>query len=152
MAENLGKPEQVFHCRQCGKCCYGRGGIVLMPKDIQRLAAFLHITCAELLGRHTEEIAGKPRLKTGADHFCLFYAAQSGCLVHPARPDVCRAWPFFRGNLLDRHSFALAREDCPGINAASDFEDFRACGITYMEDENLFTSDANGPNALKRPG
>ena len=35
--------ETVFQCRMCGHCCEGRGGIVVSPADLTRLAAFLDL-------------------------------------------------------------------------------------------------------------
>ena len=108
-------PARLFACQRCGHCCQGRGGIVLGPRDLPRLAAHLGLTAEECLARHTEILGGKPMLLSGEDGFCEFYRKDQGCAIHEARPDVCRAWPYFRGNLVDPVSFDMARADCPGI-------------------------------------
>ena len=33
--------DTVFNCRMCGHCCEGRGGIVVSPTDLARLAAHM---------------------------------------------------------------------------------------------------------------
>lgn len=73
--------------------------------------------------------------------FCLFFEAGKGCAVHPARPDVCRAWPFFRGNLVDGVSFDMAKEDCPGIRREASHEDFAREGFRYLNDYKLRARD-----------
>ena len=65
------------------------------------------------------------------------------CQVHAGKPDICRAWPFFRGNLVDAESFAMARSFCPGINSQISHEEFVRAGLTYLRKENLLAHDAS---------
>lgn len=132
---------ETFSCTRCGKCCEGRGGIVVGPHDLPRLCAYFGLPADEVLARYTENIGGKPVLKCGEDGFCLFFEAGKGCAVHPARPDVCRAWPFFRGNLVDRVSFDMAKEDCPGIRREAPHEAFAREGFRYLNDYKLRAHD-----------
>lgn len=122
----------VFVCKKCGQCCEGRGGIVLSDKDIARLASFLGISGNRLVKEYAEISGGKLKIKTGLDGFCVFFEAGKGCAAHDGKPDVCRAWPFFRGNLEDRASFEMAREYCPGIGRSVEFEKFVARGLDYL--------------------
>ena len=46
-----------FSCRRCGHCCSGRGGIVVGPRDLLRLADFFRMSAEEFLERHTENIS-----------------------------------------------------------------------------------------------
>lgn len=138
----------VFDCRMCGHCCEGRGGIVLGGRDIARLAHFLGQTEADFCENSCEEMHGKLMLATGADGYCLFFRQGSGCVVHDAKPDVCRAWPFFRGNLEDSHSLALAADFCPGINPEVSFEEFAEAGRRYLL-ENGLASETGPANALR---
>ncbi len=132
---------RTFSCRRCGKCCEGRGGIVVASRDLPRLCAHLRLPAAEVLARYTEIMGGKPVLRCGEDGFCLFFKAGAGCSIHPARPAVCRAWPFFRGNLVDEVSFVMAREDCPGISRAVDHATFIREGMRYLEEYRLKMHD-----------
>ena len=120
----------AFTCQRCGHCCEGVGGIVLSAFDIERLGDHLSLDRNTLLERFTEHVGGRHRLVTGTDDYCIFYAV--GCMVHPARPDVCRAWPYFRGNIIDADSHAMAAEDCPGINGQAPHAEFARQGRDYL--------------------
>ena len=51
----------AFSCRMCGKCCEGRGGIVVGPRDLPRLGAHFGLPAEEVLARYTEIWAASPR-------------------------------------------------------------------------------------------
>lgn len=139
----------VFDCMMCGHCCSGRGGILLTARDRERLAAHLGLGVDEMLERYAEDEGRLPGIVTGADGYCVFYAQGTGCTVHPARPDVCRAWPFFRGNLLDESAFAMAREDCKGIAEGAEHAEFVRQGLAYLRANGLLHAGDDAPNALK---
>lgn len=140
--------DDVFQCARCGVCCQGVGGIVLAEKDIARLAEHLSMHRGTFLEIWTELRGRLPSLRAGDDGYCVFFAAGQGCTVHPARPDVCRAWPFFRGNLEDASSFEMAREDCQGILTAP-HQQFREAGLAYLESHGLAAASDDAPNALR---
>lgn len=127
----------VFKCKKCGQCCEGRGGIVLSPADLSRLAAFLG-SGEDVVRREYAEVSnGKLKIRIGTDGKCVFFREGQGCIVHEGKPDICRAWPFFRGNLLDPVSFALAREFCPGIGRDVTFLEFSQAGRDWIACEKL---------------
>lgn len=129
--------EKSFSCKRCGHCCFGRGGIVVGQRDLPRLLAYFKMEKEDFLARYTELFDGKPTLITGSDGFCYFFKEGAGCTIHEARPDVCRAWPYFRGNLIDELSFAMAKEDCPGIVKTISHAVFAHDGYAYLEDNQL---------------
>lgn len=131
----------LFSCRMCGHCCHGSGGIVVGPSDLPRLSAYLQVSDADFLARHTESRNGKPMIKTGDDGYCIFFHTEKGCAIHPARPDVCRAWPYFRGNLIDSISFGMAREDCPGIERHASHAAFAREGFAYLHSHGILACD-----------
>lgn len=145
---------QVFECKMCGRCCEGRGGIVLSAKDLARIAEHTGLSQAEFSARYAEPRGGKLVIRTGADGFCIFFKAGAGCTAHPGRPDICRAWPFFKGNLVDEVSLEMAASDCPGINIQAGFAEFRRQGLEYLEDNELMADadDKSAANALKVKG
>lgn len=134
--------DKVFECHKCGHCCEGRGGIVLSPKDLARLAEFLQITPEDAANSYGEVVNGKLRLQAGEDGNCIFLSPGNGCAVHEGKPDICRAWPFFRGNLEDPASLAMAKDFCPGINPDISFQNFVKEGIKQLVAEGLPASDA----------
>ncbi len=139
--------EQAFSCKMCGHCCQGEGGIVMTGKDRKRLAEHLGITVDELVEKYTQERGGKLHLISGDDEFCIFFS--EGCSVHPGRPDICRAWPFFRGNLVDETSWEMIQDYCPGVNPKVGHKEFVRQGKQYLRDEDLLRYDPDtSPNAL----
>jgi len=140
-------PANVFTCRRCGQCCQGIGGIVLAARDIERLCRHLGLDRETLLSRYAEQVADRPRLVSRKDGYCVFY--QGGCGIYEARPDVCRAWPFFQANLVDPGSFAMAREDCLGIDRETSHEEFASQGKAFLERQGLMNRNGDdGPRAL----
>lgn len=131
----------LFSCRMCGHCCHGTGGIVVGPRDLPRLSAHFQLSDSDFLASHTEIRDNKPMLKTGDDGYCAFFRAGTGCAIHYARPNVCRAWPYFRGNLIDDISFAMAREDCPGIKPHAPHATFAREGFEYLRQNDLLAHD-----------
>jgi len=133
----------------CGNCCRGQGGIVTSEPEQKRIADFLSLSLEEFLNFYTESRNGKRCIKTREDECCIFFHQGEGCQIHSVKPDVCRAWPFFRGNLLDELSLELAKDYCPGINPDAAHEDFVREGIAYLERHGLCGGRAAGAaNAL----
>lgn len=132
----------AFICRMCGVCCEGRGGIVLSEKDLVRLADHMGNSVEDFLAGAAEVMSGKPVLKVGEDGFCLYYEQGLGCAVHEARPDVCRAWPYFTGNLDHESSWRMAAGDCRGINEAAGHEAFAREGAAYRLEHDLVRDSA----------
>ncbi len=139
----------VFDCKMCGHCCEGKGGIILAPRDLTRIAAFMGCSEDEFARDYAEKRNGKLVIRTGPDGYCVFFRQGVGCGVHAGKPDVCRAWPFFRGNLVDEVSLDLARDYCPGIGRVG-FAEFREEGLAYLRGQGLYAEDTeSSPNALK---
>ncbi|THB62829.1 MAG: YkgJ family cysteine cluster protein [Desulfovibrio sp.] len=140
---------QAFSCTCCGECCRGKGGIVLDERDQERLSAHMGMTVSEFLDRYTETRGYKPHLRVGDDEYCVFHHNEL-CSVHEARPDICRAWPFFRGNLVDAVSWELAQDYCPGLNSRVSHKEFTRQGATYLRDNDLASrSGPDRPEALR---
>lgn len=146
MPENTTRPEAVltptrqgaaFDCRLCGHCCKGKGGIVVSDKDRERLCAHLACSPEEFESRYGQRRNGKLFIRSHETGYCLFFRASAGCGVHEAKPDICRAWPYFRGNLVDSESLELAKDFCPGIPPGQTHADFVDEGVAYLERERL---------------
>ncbi len=131
----------VFDCNMCGQCCEGKGGIVVSPFDLKRICEHLAISTLQFTKLYACMENNKLKVRTGEDNFCIFFKHQAGCTIHKARPNICRAWPFFRGNMLDSESFYLAKDYCPGISASSTHEEFVTQGRIYLKENNLHASD-----------
>ncbi len=141
-----------FDCTRCGICCTGENGIVVdNSKDLPRLLDFFNIDIEELDQKYTKIHNNKRVLRSGDDKNCLFFDRSSGCKIHEARPDICRAWPYFRGNMLDSVSLEMAKSDCKGLLTKSRRENFKNEGIAYLLEHQLLKNvdDTSAANALK---
>lgn len=128
---------EAFDCKRCGHCCHGEGGIVMTPADRERLAAHLGLGVDEMVARYAETAGSKIRLRARGDGYCVFFEQGRGCGVHPGRPDICRAWPYFRGNLVDESSWEMIQTDCPGVDGDAGHEAFVQEGVDYLHANNL---------------
>lgn len=135
--------DDIFSCRKCGQCCEGQGGIVVGPDDLLRLAAALALSPEETTARYGEYNGGKLKIRNGNDGRCIFFRDGEGCAVHDGKPAVCRAWPFFRGNIEDPASLALAKDYCPGIASGVQHETFAQAGRAYLREQGLCAHDAS---------
>ncbi len=146
----LEKIKRVFECKMCGECCRGSGGIIVGPEEIERISSFLRITPEEFKKTYlVKEGKGKYSISCGKDGYCVFFSQTKGCRIHHVKPDICRAWPFFKGNLLDEVSLEMAKRSCPGIRREVSLDEFRAIGIEFLRSHSLIKKETYSPNALK---
>ncbi|MDR2350950.1 MAG: YkgJ family cysteine cluster protein [Deltaproteobacteria bacterium] len=144
-----------FACRKCGDCCRGEGGVYLDGEGADRVAGLLGVGLDRLLAENFLEEAepglflaktGESDCSDGEDkcfpatpgtpgrgktRVCVFLE-ENRCLIHAAKPPICRAWPFLLGLLRDEGSFLEARESCPGLSEIThrDFlEEFGKSGL-----------------------
>lgn len=129
-----------FSCKMCGHCCHGSGGIIVGTKDLSRLLEYFKMDKESFLNKYTENFNNKPCLIVNEEKYCYFFEKDKGCVIHEARPDVCRAWPYFRGNLVDEISLEMAKTDCAGIKNVS-HPVFAHDGYAYLIDNNLLGDD-----------
>lgn len=142
----------IFECKKCGHCCEGIGGIILSGFDIVRLAKYLNVAAEKFVENYAEKHGLKTRL-ISVDGKCVFFKRDSGCSVHEAKPDICRAWPYFKGNMEDGISLQMAKEYCPGIYSECSFDEFKEAGKKYfLENGFLKKLDKVSAESLKTEG
>ncbi len=107
-----------FECTQCGKCCGGEPGTVLVsPAEVQRLADSLGISLQEFSDKYTRTLpSGRLSLRERSNYDCVFFKRGQGCTVYPERPKQCRTWPFWRGNLASQAHWQDSARECPGMD------------------------------------
>lgn len=127
----------AFECTMCGHCCEGKGGIVVSKKDLYRLCSHLHLDADEFERQWGERHGDKLHVRAGEKGVCVFFIDGAGCGVHEAKPDICRAWPYFRGNLVDSESHNLAKDFCPGISRECAHTEFVRQGVSCLIQEGL---------------
>ena len=99
--------------------------------------AGLDVLVQDFLAQAVQLVSGKYRIKSRADGYCLYFQEGKGCGVHPARPDICRAWPFFRGNLIAAISWEMAQDFCPGIDPGVPHAEFARQGLAYLRKQGI---------------
>lgn len=107
-------------CQGClSVCCHGMGqSIILDPYDIWRLTTKLNTTFDKLLENHLElhMVDGVilPNLKmTEEKEQCTFLNENSRCMIHQARPGMCRLFPLGRYWEDDTHfKYILQKNQC----------------------------------------
>jgi Fe-S-cluster containining protein len=126
---------RVFHCRQCGDCCSGRGGIYVRPDEVEAMAALVELSVEEFYRRFVEASALGPRLTVAANGFCVFQLEGNLCRVHPVKPFICRQWPFLPALLVDADELEQAKTACRGINQACTHVDFVEAALSQGSPE-----------------
>lgn len=112
----------------------GEGGIVLSPKDLKRLYEGLNLEKQAFLDAYGVFRNGKWQVRTGEDGNCIFFRAGQSCTVHAIKPDVCRAWPFFRGNMADAEKPPSGQGVLPRYTPCATHEEFVEEGQSYLEE------------------
>lgn len=92
------------------------------------MADFLKIRVAEFYQRYARRLRGKWSLnetRTPHGHDCVFLSrderGRAMCDIYPVRPQQCRTWPFWAGNLASREDWDRAAQRCPGMNQGKFF-------------------------------
>lgn len=96
----------------------------MTQEEIERIAGHLQMPSEAFLMKYGEERHGRFYIKTGANHYCIFYDEEKSCLIHPVKPRRCELWPFYPAIVRDKANWELAREACPGISSECSFEEF----------------------------
>jgi Fe-S-cluster containining protein len=113
-----------FSCTQCGNCCSGPEGYVLVSdEEAASLARRMNLTVPEFLERYTREtVEGRSLTErltaNGLD--CVFLDRESHpgravCSVYEDRPAQCRTWPFWESLIRSRAHWENGKRTCPGI-------------------------------------
>lgn len=113
----------AFECQpDCGKCCDEPGGIVyLSTSDAQRLAQHHGLDFKEWLFRDcTTTLDGRFILNSRPeDEICIYLDQEKRCSVYDARPNQCRAFPWWQENLRSDRTWKETCELCPGLTVES---------------------------------
>jgi len=137
----LMKFQEHFQCHRCGGCCETAPVLDLNHYDIERIADYLKISINRMLEKYTmalpkERINALPYLfpVRGIKETlpCMFYDKKvKGCGIYPARPLVCRAFPFLETNTIYSDPEIFNSAGCTAVEEyfdqiKKDFENKRA--------------------------
>lgn len=109
-----------FACARCGNCCTGKGSVVVVTdREVEALARVTGTTPAAFRDEHTRVSMEDTVLLDREDGSCewLDRAADgtTSCRVQGAKPDQCRAYPFWPRVLKSRSAWDAEGEKCRGI-------------------------------------
>ena len=104
-------------CKGCSDCCRGmEHTITLNPLDVFRLKQELGMDFNGILARAAELVTVEgillPILKMNEKDQCVFLNEQGRCMIHTARPDICRLFPLGRYYKDRRHYYILQVNEC----------------------------------------
>ncbi len=106
----------VFKCQRCGWCCEHCDPVNLEKSDIIALSEYLKKPLKTIVRKYTRihETAKITSFKKTAP--CKFYnPITKTCRIYPARPIVCRSWPFLSGSVdVDLKASVDVPMECPG--------------------------------------
>jgi Fe-S-cluster containining protein len=120
-----------FECVQCGACCSGPGeGYIWVTKaEIQIIADHLKMSPEQFEGKYLKRVGLRTTI---TEHLetkdCIFLERDkegTRCVIYSVRPNQCRTWPFWAGNLTSPSAWNRAALKCPGVN----------CGRRYSFEE-----------------
>jgi len=114
-----------FTCTQCGNCCSGPPGHVMISRDeIALLAQSLKLTVEDTISQYCiwigDELSLRERRNPQGQFDCIFLDTHPGgkrtCSIYNVRPEQCRTWPFWEGNLASRENWERSAIRCHGMN------------------------------------
>jgi Fe-S-cluster containining protein len=111
-----------FECMQCGACCAGpsTGYIWVTREEIKLIADFLKMPERQLRQKYLKRAGLRTTIiEERSTRDCIFLKKEAGkkvCMIYPVRPNQCRTWPFWPGNLKSPGTWNETAQKCPGIN------------------------------------
>jgi Fe-S-cluster containining protein len=104
-----------FECQPgCTECCTQRGFVYLTEADVERAAAFLHMTPGAFEQKYVFRSKHLRRLRISQQTRC-FFLRDGGCAIHPAKPTQCRLFPYWPELLESKSEWKKTAQYCPGI-------------------------------------
>jgi len=105
-----------FKCEGCGWCCTHCDPVTLTASDVVTISDYLkkplHVVSRKYT--HIHKKTHQPSIKK--TNPCGFYDVNSRtCKIYPARPLVCRSWPFMSGDYgVNDEQVVGVPVECPG--------------------------------------
>jgi len=113
------KPQDLFDCQNCGKCCKGYGGTYVTDSEIEAIRRFLGLDRESFIRFYCQISGGRLLIAQAQSGYCIFW--DQLCTIHPVKPHMCRKWPFIESILVDAGNWQSMAASCPGMR--TDFTD-----------------------------
>lgn len=122
-----------FECTQCGLCCTGEAGQVLVnQQEIEQIKRVTGWLSEEFL----RDVPDGKSLIERDNGDCIFFEERR-CLIHSIKPTQCRTYPFWVRNLRSEAAWQKASEDCEGIGRGKQYSKEEILTILGEEIERL---------------
>jgi Fe-S-cluster containining protein len=83
-------------------------------EEIEELAQYRGEKIQEFSKKFVRRVGQRYSLVERPGGDCVFWDAQEGCTVYPARPVQCQTWPFWPENVETPEDWKHTTEVCPG--------------------------------------
>lgn len=118
----------TFTCvgTSCGDCCsgrWGRGYVWLTIDEMQAIAQHLGLPFDDFTRRYVRRVGDRFSLTERLNLDCVFYTEGKGCGVYEARPQTCRAYPFWPRVMRSNETWQAEGAHCPGIGQGEHVDD-----------------------------
>ena len=107
-----------FKCEHCGNCCTGKGVVFMTEREIGKISVYLHLSPFTFREQFLSIFNNRPILKNKINGECIFHK-NNRCSIHEAKPDQCKAWPFWSTLLKYPKNFQYAKGYCEGLKKMS---------------------------------
>jgi Fe-S-cluster containining protein len=103
-------------------------------EEIRAIADYLGRPDGKLERSEVRRVALRHSLTEKPNGDCIFLVRENGktsCAIHEVRPQQCRTWPFWEGNLKTPHDWNTASKNCPGMGRGQhySFEEIEAARL-----------------------
>ena len=118
------------------------GLVYVHPEEIELMAKHLGMDVRDFWLKFEVQYdpsSQQPVLEAKNNLGCPLLNGDLGCRVHPVKPAQCRSFPFWPDLIDDAQAWAVASEDCPGMDA-EDGRLYSAEEIRTIRDRGLSTS------------
>lgn len=118
------------------------------------MAEILGVKLNQFLAKYTHRKDGELRLNERLDHACAMLSSDNAyCMVHAARPQQCRTYPFWDEILVNEFVWVLEQRTCPGINKGRIYTEQEILKINRDEEqasgyENIPGNQTNGKTSF----
>jgi len=104
-----------FECTQCGACCTGAPGRVLLARgESHHIATFLGLTPERFLAEYARPTPDGMSLLEKNNGDCIFLK-ENRCSIQPVKPRQCSTFPFWVANMRNEKAWAATQARCEGI-------------------------------------
>jgi len=119
------KPQDLFDCQNCGKCCKGYGGTYVTDSEIEAIRRFLGLDRESFIRFYCQISGGRLLIAQAQSGYCIFW--DQLCTIHPVKPHMCRKWPFIESILVDAGNWHSMAASCPGMRTEFTDDQIQKC-------------------------